>query len=197
LKLAVERTIKTIASVLLLLLFSSFSFAAEDIATSQELDIYEAVFRWQFVHNASAQQQRAQMYFIAVGEKDMDPSDELLQRFAGNIPPVRKLSDSHRVQGEGILDKKTGAKGLAFRATIMQWLFDNTVIVRGGYEEGDLSASVNTYTIMKEHGKWKVTNDTLELISHNGASQRIDRAPGKTRRRFALALVAGARRVRR
>jgi hypothetical protein len=69
------------------------------------------------------------------------------------------------VQGEGILDKQTGARGLVFRATITQWLSDNTVIVRGGYEEGELSASGNTYTLTKEDGTWKVTKDTLDFIS--------------------------------
>ena len=169
-----ERTMKTfLATSLLLFLLCSFSVAGNDNATRQELDIYEAVFRWQFVHNASAQQQRAQVYFIAIGEKDTDPSDDFLQRFAGHDPPVRKWSDSHYVQGQGILDKKTGARGLAFHATITQWLSDNTVIVRGGYEEGELSASGNTYTVMKENGTWKVTKDTLDFISRNSEQRSM------------------------
>jgi len=179
-----ERTMKTlIAPALLLFLLSSFRFAVDATATRQELDIYEAVFRWQFVHNASALQQRAQLYFIAVGENDTDASDELLQRFAGHSPPVRKLSDSHRVQGQGIRDKKTGAKGVAFRATIMQWLSDTTVIVRGGYEEGELSASGNTYTVMKEHGQWHVTKDILDFISRTGEQRGMPTTYALRRRR--------------
>lgn len=57
----------------------------------EKLDICEAVFRYQFEHNASGAQQKAKAYFLKIHNKD--PSDEFLARFKGHTPPVKKGSD--------------------------------------------------------------------------------------------------------
>jgi len=156
---------KIIAYLFLLLTLISLGVAADKVRETQDDDVYEAVFRWQFDHNASAQQKNAKVYFLGVGEKANDPSDAFMKRFTDHKPPVRKASASHYVRGKGIVDKKTGDKGLAFRATSIKWLSDAEVEVRGGYYEAELSASGNTYTVRKEKGKWKVTKDKREWIS--------------------------------
>jgi len=51
----------------------------------QENDIRETVFRWQFDHDAAAHQKA----ILSRGEKDQDPSDDLMKRFTGNKPQVR------------------------------------------------------------------------------------------------------------
>ncbi len=50
------------------------------LTAANEDDIREAVFRYQFAHNASAQQQGAKVYFLSLAE-DKDPSDRFMLRF--------------------------------------------------------------------------------------------------------------------
>jgi hypothetical protein len=155
---------KTITSFLLLLVFASVGLSADDARKNQEDDVREAVFRWQFEHNASGQQKKAKAYYLQIGEKG-DPSDALMKRFAEHKPPVRKVSACTADAGKGVLDKKTGERGLIFRVTSIEWKSDTEVDVKGGYYEGGLSASGNTYTVKKENGKWKMTNDKMHWIS--------------------------------
>jgi len=155
---------KTVARLFLFIAFVSLGFAADKSRQIQTDDIREAVFRWQFEHNSSYQQQNAGVYFLEVGENEGDPSDEFIKRFAGNKPPVRKRSECSVSTG-GVFDKKTREKGLVFRATKIKWKTDTEVDVKGGYNEHGLSASGNTYTLKKENGKWKVVNDKMHWIS--------------------------------
>ncbi|HEV2392285.1 MAG TPA: hypothetical protein VG146_07975 [Verrucomicrobiae bacterium] len=156
---------KNIASLFLLFAFASVGIGANNAPQSQEEDIREAVFRWQFDHNVSGQQNKAKGYFLTVGEKSGDPSDKFIKRFAHNKPPVRKRSECSADPGRGVLDKKTGERGLIFFVTSIKWNSDTEVEVKGGYYEAGMSASGNTYALKKEKGKWKVTNDTLDEIS--------------------------------
>ncbi len=156
---------KTFVQLILVLAFCSLGFAADKTRQSQEEDIYEAVFRWQFEHNVSGQQKTAQVYFVAVGEKYGDPSDEFMKRFAGNKPPVRKRSECSADVGKGVLDKKTGERGLLFHVTRIKWKSETEVEAKGGYYEAGRSASGNIYTLKKNKGKWTVTNDKLVEIS--------------------------------
>jgi hypothetical protein len=123
------------------------------------------VFRWQFDHNASGLQKGAQVYFLGfLGINKGDPSDEFMKRFTGNKPPVRKESECDTATGEA-LAKKTGESGLVFYVGHIDWKSDSEVDVEGGYYEGNLSASSNTYTLRKVNGKWMVIKDTLNGIS--------------------------------
>jgi hypothetical protein len=156
---------KTIAHLLFLFAFASLGLAADKARESQTDDIREAVFLWQFEHNASGQQTNAQVYFLEVGEKGGDPGDEFMKRFTGHKPPVRKVSACSASADQGVLDKKTGEKGLIFRVTSIKWKSDTSVDVSGGYYEAGESASGNTYTAKKEKGKWQVTNNKMHWIS--------------------------------
>lgn len=141
---------------LLLIVLPGCSLFAVDAAHSeQEDDIREAVFRYQFDHNASGQQKRAQFYYLAVGKKQADPTDEFMKRFADHHPPVRKVSEW----------KPKGRPGLVFRVSSIKWISDTKVEAEGGYYEGLLSSSGNTYIVVKRQGKWKVVHDRLDIIS--------------------------------
>ena len=150
--------------LLLLLTLTSFSFAADKARSHQEDAIRETVFRHQFGHNASGQQERANSYFLAIGESDANPSGELMKRFVRHKPPVRKVSECSTVKAR-VVDKKTGKSGLIFRVRSIKWISDLEVEVKGGYSEHLLSASGNTYTLTKKDGKWQVTKDGMDWIS--------------------------------
>lgn len=133
------------------------------VRVQAEDDIREAVFRHMFQRNASSLQQGAAAYFLQLGD-GQDPSDILIQRFAGHTPPVKKVSQS-TVGPQGVVDKETGGRGLLFEIDSIKWLFDTEVEVAGGYYEGNVSSSGNTYTVRLQDGKWMVVEDRMHRIS--------------------------------
>jgi hypothetical protein len=163
------RVIKAIAHAtpfLLLLTIASASLAVDTDHTSQEDDIREAVFRHQFDHNASGQKKSAHAYCLSVlmGNKDSDPSDQFIKRFAHHKPPIRKASACHWDSIE-VVENRTGRPALIFFISRITWISDTEVTVDGGYEEGNVSASANTYTVTKRNGKWEITHDQMNAIS--------------------------------
>ena len=119
--------------------------------SAEELDIYEAVFRYQFGHNASGQQQDAPAYFISVFGND--PSETFLARFADVHPPVRKGSEF-----------KVG-QGLAFSVGAIEMKGTDSAEVSGGYYEANLSASGNTYYVRRRDGQWVCEREVMHWIS--------------------------------
>ena len=105
---------KNIAQPLLVLALTSVGLAADKVRQSQTDDIREAVFRWQFDHNAFGMQKKAQAYFLEVGEKGGDQADDFLKRFTDHKPPVRKVSACTASADKGVLDKKDGREGPDF-----------------------------------------------------------------------------------
>lgn len=144
----------------------------ESSQLSAEDSIREAVFRHQFEHNASGQQQTAQIYFLSVMTledstgywKDGDPSDKLLSQFADNVPPVKPFSEC-TCSISGVFDKGTGERGLLFQVGEIKWNADDQVEVEGSYYEAGLSASGNTYYLKYIDGQWTVTRDVMHWIS--------------------------------
>jgi hypothetical protein len=148
------------------------STAPKVTQSSDDNDIREAVYRHQFLHNASGQQQQAAVYFLAVcslidstqGWRTADPSPELMLRFAGHTPPVKPWSACRSVCGD-VLDTLTLARGLLFRTEAIRRITADSVEVDGGYYEGNLSASGNRYTLRRSSGIWIVVKDRMLWIS--------------------------------
>jgi len=134
---------------------------------ADEDNIREAVYRYQFQHNASALRQNAKAYFLGIekGKGVADPSDAFMKRFAGNKPPAKKWSQAQFRPDKGIVDKATGERGLGFHTGAIKWISRAKVEVEGGYQEASLSASENTYTLVKKGSRWVVTQDRLRAIS--------------------------------
>ena len=158
---------KSLLIVALTIIASVFAFAASANRAAEELDIREATFRYQFGKNASGQQQKTGAYYLAIqaGDKEVDPDDSLMKRFAGNTPPVKKHSECTASADKGVVDKKTGERGLVFNTGAIKWVSDTEAEISGGYYEAGLSASGNTYSLKKIDGKWKVIKDVMHWIS--------------------------------
>jgi len=151
--------------------------AARIARASAADDIREAVFRYQFQHNASGQQRRARVYGLALGVEspgsspptgapaDIDPSDAFMQRFTGNQPPVAKRSQCIVTHDTGVHDAATGEPGLVFHVAGIVWASDREAVVAGGYYEGNLSASGNEYRVEYGSGSWVVTQNTMRWIA--------------------------------
>jgi hypothetical protein len=115
------------------------------------LDICEALFRYQFINNASGAQQEAAAYFLSI--YGADPPRDLIARFENNAPPV-KPSSVFQI-GDGI----------KFEIRSFTRLDENNIKITGGYYEGGLSSSGNTYRLRRIEGVWTVINDMMEWIS--------------------------------
>lgn len=119
-----------------------------------EADIAEAVFRYQFDHNASAIRQEADHYCLSLpGERS--PDADFLHRFDGNHPPVLSADRCERRAGHDLF----------FRVQRLDWRSDTEVWVSGGYWEGNLSSSKEAYRVRFKNGKWVVDGARMEAIS--------------------------------
>lgn len=152
-------------TMLLIYACCAVSTATDGDRISQENNVREAVFRYQFQHNSSVQGQRAAVYCLSIGEKNTDPSDDFMKRFAGFKPPVRKASDCSTDAYRGVMEKSTGKRGLVFRVKAIKWTSDTEAEVVGGYFEDGLSASGDTYTVKRQHGTWKVVRSKINWLS--------------------------------
>ncbi len=159
--------IMNVVPLLFIFMAGCVSSATDAARLIQEDNIREAVFRYQFDHNASGQQKKATVYCLSVGKGRSDPSEDFMRRFADHKPPVRKVSECQINPYKGVLDKHTGAPGLAFRITRLTWISDTEAEVEGGCYEAGLSSSGNTYTVVKQHGTWKVSSDRMNWISQS------------------------------
>jgi hypothetical protein len=121
--------------------------------------IREAAFRYMFFGECA--------YYLAIimGDKEVDPDDAFLKRFADRKPPLKKVSECTASKHEGVRDKETGEHGLIFRLGEPRWMSDTEVEIDGGYYEYGLAASGNTYYLKKENGRWEVYNDKQHWIA--------------------------------
>jgi hypothetical protein len=131
---------------------------------SEEDQIWETVFRYQFDYNASGLGKAANVYFLSV-EGYNDPSPVLLKQFDGHLPPVKPVSASVLEPGTAqVLDRDSGLPGLIFWIEEIRWLSDDKVEVEGGYEEASESGSRNVYQLWKDDGCWEVVEAQMLLI---------------------------------
>ncbi len=166
------RSVRLSALLALLLPLSCKDLGTEPPLSLFQDDIREAVFRFQFLHNDSGQQQSATAYYLAVFDSVNDqwtslchdPSNTFMSRFVGQSPPVKKLSQC--TYGTlGVIDRETGQSGLIFRLGAIWQTGPTEVVIEGGYFEGGLSASGNRYWVQRIDGQWIVVKYGMMWIS--------------------------------
>ncbi|HEY0554749.1 MAG TPA: hypothetical protein VGG20_10820 [Thermoanaerobaculia bacterium] len=140
---------KHLASLALLLLLTACASAGPPPSPEAQIaaasDIAEVVFRYQFQHNASTLQQGAERFCLLLPD-ERSPDEAFLRRFDGNSPPV--------VAGSRCERKAAG--DLFFRVQRLDWQGDDEVWVRGGYSEGTLRSSVESFRVLRRNGRWTV-----------------------------------------
>ncbi len=129
----------------------------------RDLDVLEAVFRYQMEHNASSPGAR-DCYFLELADKH-DPPPALLARFVGSSPPVEPLSAADPELYPSVHHKGKTDHGVILRLRSLSWIDDDTVELDGGYYQASLSSSGNTYRAVRRDGKWVVVSDKMRWIS--------------------------------
>jgi hypothetical protein len=131
------------------------------------LDAAEALYRHQIDHNASGGQRNVALLCLGAGatpDRLADPPAGLLVRFGGHKPPVKGVS-ACRWNDVGWAERATGARAIVHYVTDLTCPTPTRCTARGGYLEGNLSASGNRYELERRNGRWQVTADTMEWIS--------------------------------
>jgi hypothetical protein len=139
--------------------------------SSRERDVREAALRYMFRKNASGQQQQAHVYCIGFVD-DTDPPAEFIARLGDVRPIVKPLSACDASAEDGVTDKASGQHGLEFRIDQVRWIDADHAEIEGGYYEGSLSASGNTYYLQRKHRAWVVVKDVMHWISELGHRDR-------------------------
>lgn len=125
---------------------------------SEELDILEAVFRYQFAHHFSIRSPDFYEYIFLSLPGNQDPPAPFLSRFAGQVPPVEPASAAAADRWMGIHDKENGDRGILFRVNSLRWIDDCAVEVDGGHYESSRDASDTLYQVERRSGAWVVVS---------------------------------------
>ncbi len=141
-----------------LMLAQIFTQTAGSVAkTAAEDDIREAVFRYQFDHDAPQQKPITKVHFISV-ESKQDPDNKFLRRFAGNEPVVKQASQSRFSDNgvDSVIDKTTGEAGIIFSVGKVNWINENEAEIKASYYVANLFAGGCNYKVVRQDEKWIV-----------------------------------------
>jgi hypothetical protein len=143
--------------ILLLLIFASACaqnsgpVPSPEAQAAAESDVAEAVFRYQFQHNAATIRDTAERYCLALSD-ERNPDPAFLHRFEAVHPQVMAAGQCAR----------KAAKDLFFRVQQFDWQGSEEVWVRGGYSEGSLKSVGESYRVRRKDGRWTVDGSRRE-----------------------------------
>ena len=121
----------------------------------RDLDITEAVLRYMFKHEPPEQPSFAKVLFISVPGDGVE--DKLIDRFKDHKPRVKKKSeDMSNSHPGGVLDSKTGERGVLYQIRKFKWISETELDVTVSYFVADLNAGGCEYRVVLENDKWNV-----------------------------------------
>jgi hypothetical protein len=123
-------------------------------------NVQETVFRYQFGRPAD-------FYCIALFN-EQDPSDEFMQRFINNNPPVKKYSEC-RIGTETRLydlrDSVSGKPPIFFSIRSVSLKMWKKAEVHANWSRGPVFGEAHRYLLRYDNGKWKVIEDKIISVS--------------------------------
>ena len=126
-------------------------------ATSDDA-IHESVFRYQLQQHAAAQLLPTRYYLALRGH---NPGEDLLCRVRVLVSQVQPLSQCRVSARDGVIDRKTGTRGLIVEVKSLRWLYGTVVEVVGGYYATPWQAAAIRYRVEYDGGGWAVTRAHL------------------------------------
>jgi hypothetical protein len=133
------------------LVYEGALWPGTSVLSEDEADACEAVVRYQFDHNGSAQQRHARAFFVLILGKNPPPA--FLARFVGETPQVVKGS------------KFRDGAGVLFRISSMRPQGPSALEVSSGYYEGSSSSSMETFRLIRRNDRWVVVGHQAVTIS--------------------------------
>ncbi len=138
------------------------------VLEGEDLEIAEALFRYQFEHSCMVKEMRSPVdhYFLAVGD-GQDPPAELMERPSGHSPRIWPISKSTNRLDSGLPAQHVehGGSGLIFWIERITWIDEDSVEVEATDFQSGASAAEGTYDLEKQEGRWICTEFHLESYS--------------------------------
>ena len=133
--------------------------------SDEELEVQQAVLRYQFEYNAAAG--KYDIFCVAIGDREasLDAPTKLIEGLNDANRKVVKFAACDENDGNGVIERASGKPALILRVAQVKWLAKNEAVVDGGYYEASLSSSGNTYHLKKIDGIWRVKKNELNWIS--------------------------------
>jgi hypothetical protein len=128
--------------------------------TAEADNIAEAVFRNQVSEEGKSEPDA--VFFLSRGE-NADPNDEFMRRFEG-MPRVRRFSQCNK-RGDGVTDKKTGARGMILKIYWIEWINDAEVKVGVGTYAWGWGQSGSVCRVVRGNTGWVVKGCELKDIT--------------------------------
>jgi hypothetical protein len=103
----------------------------------------------------------ASAFYLALksGDGDVDPSPELIGRFAGARPPVLGVSEC-KVTESDIIDRETGSGGgVLLRLAEPRWLDGRTVELYAEYRFGGENAATYRLRLARSQAGWQLLEE--------------------------------------
>lgn len=130
--------------------------------TPEELDILEAVFRFQIGRGAPDTYPKRFLLSLSGGKGPWkDPPAEFLARFRENVPSVEPISAAGPRVGVGV--HEGGPPGIILKLAEFRRLDRDTAEVYGDYYS-HLRASADTYLVERRAGAWVVVKDGMRGV---------------------------------
>lgn len=138
------------------------SFCSRNNSSQDLEDIRETVFRYQFGMPAA-------FYCVAL-QDNQDPSEELMQRFKNNNPPVKRrsecsISPTKDDPGGPVVHPASSKYGILFTIHSINLSVLNKVEVDASRYLGGLHGETHRYRLIRKDGKWKVEKDEVLSVS--------------------------------
>lgn len=125
-------------------------------------DVLEALFRYQFGHNTAGFNTPETTRCVTFDQQVLP--QEFLDRFVDTGLKVRALHGC-QWRHDHYVDTDTGRNALIHYVSHIECPAEDLCTARGGYREGNLSSSENSYRIERKNGVWHVTDERLLWIS--------------------------------
>jgi hypothetical protein len=122
----------------------------------EEDNIAETVFRYQMPKDS-----QLKVYFLS--RNDNDPDGQFMRRFEGQLPLVKKKSQSSHNRYGSILDKETGEYAAILSVGQIEWINDSEVKVSGSIFTGEVAGYI--YQVIREGNRWIVKSSECVLES--------------------------------
>jgi hypothetical protein len=123
-----------------------------------EAAVCEAVFHYQLQQPLADAPQRPRYYVTWQGR---DPDDALLCQLRARGSEVQPLSQCRVTARDGVVDRKTGARGVILQVARLTWVHAAAADVVGGYYITHRQAASFRYRVAQDGQHWAVTTACL------------------------------------